>query len=443
MGRPRLLGPAALALFAVVAGFVRSPPTRGVQGRRLRVLEQPQTEAEDALSSLPPLATPSEEAGDAPEDSPAGPAKKKKMITLRRFMLDYAHANPEMHDLESLMASVEMACKTIALLVQRNGLPHSEDLGGASQSVNVQGEEQKRLDVVSNDVLKDALRYTGRLGVVASEEETHPVLIEEAYDSKFVAVFDPLDGSSNIDAAIATGTIFGIFRQTEECGVLGVRSSSASSQSENEDGVVDVADDERCLLNALQPGESLVAAGYAMYSSSCVLVVTLGDGVFGFTLDPTSNEFVLTHDRIQIPKRGSIYSVNEANSHKWAPWVQSYVHDMKRGLGQTGTPYSARYVGSMVADVHRTLLYGGVYAYPADAKHLDGKIRLLYEAAPMSFLVTQAGGRASTGAEDIMAIHPTRVHQRVPCFLGSAEDIDELESYYARRHDLDAAEGVE
>lgn len=342
--------------------------------------------------------------------------------TLSRFMMEQTAANGCSKDLEALMFSVQMACKTISALVQRAGL---SSMTGACGEINVQGEEQKKLDVISNEVLKDALRHTGRLGVVASEEEEHPVLVDEALDSQFVAVFDPLDGSSNIDASIATGTIFGIFRQTEECRL----------EYHTDDQDVLDAHAERCLLNTLQPGQSLVASGYCMYSSSTILVITLGDGVHGFTLDPQLEEFVLSHPNMKIPERGRIYSCNEANEPIWHPAFRRYVADAKRGLGVSKTKYSARYVGSMVADLHRTLLYGGIWGYPSDSAHPQGKIRLLYEAAPCSFIVEQAGGKSSTGTRSLLEIIPTNVHQRVSTFLGSPLDIDELESYYAEERE--------
>lgn len=284
----------------------------------------------------------------------------------------------------------------------------------------MQGEEQKKLDVVSNDVLKNALRYTGKLGVVASEEEDNPVLVEETSDSRYVAVFDPLDGSSNIDAAISTGTIFGIFESNNKDECL-VESDAALPLNEQQ---------QNCLLSTLQPGSKLVASGYCMYSSSVVLVFTMGDGVNGFTLDPQIGEFVLTHPNLTIPPRGAIYSFNEANSPDWDVPLQRYVENLKTGAGETGARYSSRYIGSMVGDIHRTILYGGIFGYPGDKKNPNGKIRLLYEGAPMSFIVEQAGGKCSTGRQRIMEIKPERVHQRIPVFLGSYDDVVELESYY-------------
>eukprot|EP00968_Pinguiococcus_pyrenoidosus_P012341 scaffold1081_cov219-Pinguiococcus_pyrenoidosus.AAC.1 len=319
--------------------------------------------------------------------------------------------------METLMASIQIACKRIASLVARAGIEDLTGMEAGGGSINVQGEEQKKLDVISNDVMKNSLRYSGRVGVIGSEEEDAPVLIEEAYNGKYAAVFDPLDGSSNIDAAISTGTIFGIFLEDgEECLV---------------DDIESVDDAElQCLLKTLQPGRGLVAAGYCMYSSSTILVFTMGNGVNGFTLDPTIGEFVLTHPNIQIPERGSIYSINEANYHAWEPCLQEYVDNLKQGKGESGQAYSARYIGSMVGDIHRTLLYGGIFGYPGDSKNPNGKLRLLYEGAPMSFIIEQAGGKSTTGSQRVMDILPKEVHQRVPVFLGSPKDIEEVESAY-------------
>jgi len=316
------------------------------------------------------------------------------------------------------MSSIQMACKQIASMVARAGISDLTGLQEGGGSVNVQGEEQKKLDVISNDVLKNALRFSGKVGVVGSEEEDAPVLIEEAYSGKYVAVFDPLDGSSNIDAAISTGTIFGIFEEGDPAGCT----------IPDKDTMGD--DEVKCLVDTLQPGTKLVASGYVMYSSSTILVMTMGNGVNGFTLDPAIGEFVLTHPNIQIPKRGKIYSINEANYYDWDPALQTYINNLKAGKGESGQKYSARYIGSMVGDIHRTLLYGGIFGYPGDAKNPNGKLRLLYEGAPMSFLLEQAGGKSTTGSQRVMEIAPSGVHQRVPVFLGSADDIDEVAKVY-------------
>ena len=231
---------------------------------------------------------------------------------------------------------------------------------------------------------------------------------------KYVAVFDPLDGSSNVDAGIPTGTIFGIFEdKQDECDLT--------------------ADDlDTCLETTLQPGNSLVASGYVLYSSATHLFMTLGAGTYGFTYDEHIGEFVLTHPCVEIPKRGKIYSCNEANRPYWDKPLQDYFEGLSTGTGESGTQYTSRYIGSMVGDVHRTLLYGGVFGYPADAKNKNGKLRLLYEAAPMAFLVEQAGGAATTGRGRIMDIEPTNVHQRVPCMLGSVDDVNELLGHYSK-----------
>lgn len=348
-------------------------------------------------------------------------------ITLSRFMIEATVANPHLAELESIFSAIQTGGKTISNLVRRSsltGLTGYLDTG----SINVQGEEQKKLDVITNDVLKNALKFTGRMGVLASEEEDAPVEVEDDIDERYdqnvlveqttgsyVAVFDPLDGSSNVDAGIPTGTIFGIFEDSNaECEVL-------------PDGTL--VDD--CIGKTLQPGNNLVAAGYILYSSSTFLTFSLGAGTHMFTLDEHIGEFVLTDPDVKIPSRGKIYSMNEANNREWDMPLQKYVDQLRTGNGKSGTKYSSRYVGSMVGDVHRTLLYGGIFSYPADKKNVNGKLRLLYEAAPMSFLVEQAGGLASTGRDRILDIPPEAVHQRVPIALGSKDDVQELLDLYA------------
>merc|ERR1719247_1936751 len=268
------------------------------------------------------------------------------VMTLTRYMIEQAKFNPkEYQDMESLMSSIQMACKQIANLVARAGIQDLTGMEAGGGSVNVQGEEQKKLDVISNTVLKNALRYSGRVGVVGSEEEDDPVLVEESFGGRYAAVFDPLDGSSNVDAAIATGTIFGIYDEedAEECVI--------------EDGAEMTEEQLQCLATMLQPGRRLVAAGYCMYSSSTILVMTLGNGVNGFTLDQQIGEFVLTHPNMKIPNRGKIYSINEANEPDWNPALREHVQNLKAGKGESGDKYTSRYIGSMVGDVHRTLLY--------------------------------------------------------------------------------------
>jgi len=344
-------------------------------------------------------------------------------VTLTRFMSEVAMLNPEISELTTLFGAIDTSCKAITNLVKRSQLPSSETLGLEGE-VNVQGEDQKKLDVITNDLLKRALRFTGKLGVLASEEEDEPVdlvgnaegekaeiLVEET--DKYVVVFDPLDGSSNVDAGIPTGTIIGVYEHDENCLVEGEPAQ------------------DQCLANTLQPGTKLVAAAYCLYSSSTFLVLTLGNGVYMFTLDETIGEFVLAKPNVKIPETSSIISFNEANIEKWDEPMKNTVKAWRDGTGATGKRYSSRYIGSMVGDVHRTLLYGGVFGYPADTKNTSGKLRLLYEGAPMSFIMEQAGGLSTTGTERVMEITPDFVHQRVPIVMGSKNCVQEVIDAYA------------
>mmetsp|Transcript_33375 Transcript_33375/g.56030 ORF Transcript_33375/g.56030 Transcript_33375/m.56030 type:complete len:409 (-) Transcript_33375:354-1580(-) len=329
------------------------------------------------------------------------------LMTLSRFMIEATRANPDHADFESLITSIQIACKTISTKLSRPGVT---DLLGSDVSC------KDSLYDTANSILKNSLRFTGKIGTLAFQNEP-PMLIEEAWNSKYIALFDPLDGSNNIDVGIVTGTIFGIFKEDEECLV---------------DFGEEVEDEEAraLLLRNLAPAKNLVAAGYCMYSSSTVMVLSIGEGVHGFTLDPSIGEFVLTQPNIQIPSRGSTYSFNEARTPWWSPGLPEYLSDIKEGKGASGKTYTSRYIGSLVGDVHRTLLYGGVFGYPGDSKSApDGKLRLLHEVAPMAFLIEQAGGRASTGKQRILEMKPKTLHDHVPTFLGSAEDVLELEQY--------------
>jgi fructose-1,6-bisphosphatase I len=344
-------------------------------------------------------------------------------LTLSRYMMEMEQLNPELSQVESIFTSIQVACKAISKLCRTAALKGFTGVAHGGGSINVQGEEQKQMDVLANDCLKSALKWAGSFKTIASEEEeeplthegyTHYELVEKQGSHKYIAVFDPLDGSSNIDAGIPVGTIFGIFQHSEEC------SMDSTTISKN------------CKEDILQPGHNLVAAGYCLYSSATTLVFTLGDGTHGFTLDESLGEFVLTHPNMKIPDRGQIYSANEGNRWDWDESMQEYITNLQQGKGETGKRYSGRYVGSMVADVHRTLQFGGIFAYPADKKNVNGKLRLMYEAAPMAFLVEQAGGLGTTGTQDIMDVQPTDVHARVPCILGSKDDVKELQSYYQK-----------
>ncbi|EPS57153.1 hypothetical protein M569_17668, partial [Genlisea aurea] len=252
-----------------------------------------------------------------------------------------------------------------------------------------------------NEIILSSLRKSGKAAVMASEEDESPVWISD--DAPFVVVSDPLDGSRNIDASVPTGTIFGIYRRLVELDHLPVP--------------------EKAVLNSLQSGAKLIASGYALYSSATILCASFGSGTHGFTLDRSTGDFILTHPSIAVPRRGRIYSVNDARYFDWPEGLRRYVDDVRQGKGRNPNKYSARYICSLVADFHRTLLYGGVAMNPRD--HL----RLVYEGNPLSFLAEQAGGKGSDGKSRILSMQPVEIHQRLPLFLGSADDVEELESY--------------
>lgn len=329
------------------------------------------------------------------------------IITLTRHVLQEGFkartSSAASGDLTLLLSALQTTCKFIESNVRKARLIN---LIGAAGNQNVQGEDQKKLDVLSNDIMINALRASGKTAVLVSEENDEAIFIKDsASDSvgKYCVVFDPLDGSSNIDAGVNIGTIFGIYM--------------VKGDSKGE------------LADVLRPGSEMVAAGYCMYGSSANMVLTTGNGVNGFTLDNSLGEFILTHPNIQIPSRGKIYSINEGNSSYYHEPVLNYLDSVKFPKGDR-KPYSARYIGSMVADVHRTLLYGGIFGYPDDKKSKSGKLRILYEAFPMAMLTEQAGGKATTGKQRVLDIQPEGIHQRCPIFLGSKEDVEELESFY-------------
>ncbi|XP_009626218.1 fructose-1,6-bisphosphatase, chloroplastic [Nicotiana tabacum] len=338
-----------------------------------------------------------------------------KLQTLTSWLLKQEQDGVIESELTIVISSISMACKQIASLVQRAGI--SKLIGGQG-AVNVQGEDQKKLDVVSNEVFSNCLRSNGRTGIIASEEEDVPVAVEESYYGNYIVVFDPLDGSSNIDAAVSTGSIFGIYSPNDDC--LSLVDLEDTTTLDNVE--------QRCIVNVCQPGNNLLAAGYCMYSSSVIFVLTLGKGVFSFTLDPMFGEFILTQENIQIPKAGKMYAFNEGNYQLWDDRLKEYIDHLKEP-GPNCKPYSARYIGSLVGDFHRTLLYGGIYGYPRDKKSRNGKLRLLYECAPMSFIVEQAGGKGSDGQQRILDIQPVEIHQRVPLYIGSTEEVEKLEKY--------------
>jgi len=268
--------------------------------------------------------------------------------------------------------------------------------------VNVHAEDVKKLDIVANDAFINSLRSTGEVCVMVSEEETKAIVVEnEGKSGRFAIAFDPLDGSANLDANVSVGSIFGIWEKKSAKGDAG---------------------------DLLRKGREMIAAGYALYGSTTMLVLTLGYGVYGFTLDQSVGEFVLTHSKIAVKPRGVIYSINEGNASFWEPATTNYVKAIKSHEGRT--PYSLRYIGSMVADVHRTLLYGGIFMYPADKKSPSGKLRYLYEVAPLSFIMEQAGGKATDGKADCLDIVPKDIHTRVPVFMGSKLDVVDLNNHH-------------
>jgi len=331
----------------------------------------------------------------------------KKFITLYRHIIEqerkFPHATGQLSD---LLADIALACKLISLEVNRAGLI---DILGFTGDTNVHGEVVKKLDVFAHETLIGAMKVSGHLCAVASEESENYIPIEETFMgkrhlSRYVCHFDPLDGSSNIDANISIGTIFSIYRRISKSG-------------------------PGTLEDCLQKGYKQVAGGYVIYGSSTVLVYTTGEGVHGFTLDPTVGEFLLFNENMKIPKRAKTYSVNEGNYIKWDEGLRKYIDNVKINDPSRNRPYSSRYVGSLVADFHRNLLYGGIFLYPADEKNLNGKLRLMYEANPLAFIVEQAGGRASNGKDRILGIKPENLHQRTPLFIGSDDDVKEVEGY--------------
>ncbi|TMW57173.1 hypothetical protein Poli38472_003098 [Pythium oligandrum] len=321
-------------------------------------------------------------------------------ITLSRFILNEQDLQTNA-DLCILFSSIELACKVIASAVRRAGLTGLYGLDGSENST---GDAVKKLDVLANDIFINALKSSTKIEVMVSEENADPIIVQAGSSgAKFCIAFDPLDGSSNIDCNVSTGTIFAIYQ---------VPTGSTG-------GIQDI----------LQPGNKLVAAGYCMYGSSTQLVLTWGNGVNGFTLDPTIGAFILSHHNIRIPDTPkTIYSCNEGNYSLWDDVTKSFVDECKN----KPTPYAARYVGSMVSDVHRTILYGGIFLYPADKKSKTGKLRLLYEANPMSYIVEQAGGVSTTGTQRVLDLIPTNIHERSPIFLGCARDVNRVIELYAQ-----------
>jgi fructose-1,6-bisphosphatase I len=319
------------------------------------------------------------------------------VVTIERFIIEEERNHPEATgELSGILYDLGLAAKMIANKVRSAGLA---DILGATDTENVQGEVQQRLDVLSNDIIVKAMDHGGRLCAMASEEEPGIIQIPDQFRcGKYCLMFDPLDGSSNIDVNVPVGTIFSV-----------VRKITRGRHGEMED--------------MLQPGRRQVAAGYVIYGSSTMMVYTTGQGVHGFTLDPSIGEFLLSHPNIRIPENGRYLSVNDSYEQLWSEGVRGVMRKYK-GLDGDHKALSTRYVGSLVADFHRNLLGGGIFAYPANTKSPRGKLRLLYEANPLAFIVEQAGGAASDGTQSILNVQPTELHQRTPLYIGSRNEVE-------------------
>lgn len=336
------------------------------------------------LTTLPPELEPTSDDAKLSRD----------VLTLSRHVLQqFDNFSPEAQDFSALLTRVALAGKMIGRRLSQAGL--LENALGVTGSVNIQGEVQQQMDDYANRAFVHVLEQTGLVCRIVSEEMRAPARLPENCSlSRFALLFDPLDGSSNIDANLTVGSIFAILQ------------AEGVDQGNSED--------------LLKPGKEFVAAGYILYGPSTQLVYSLGKGVHSFTLDPSLGEFILSQSNIQTPKKGSIYSVNEGNFGQWDPGMQDYIRFVHR------SGYTSRYSGALVADFHRILLQGGVYLYPGTSSKPDGKLRLMYEAAPLAFLLEQSGGIATTGSEDIMDIVPNALHQRVPLIIGSPDNVQEV-----------------
>ncbi len=328
-------------------------------------------------------------------------------VTLSRFIIEQQTAYPEATgEFSVLLTQIGLVGKLIAHDLRRAGLI---DVLGTTGDTNVQGEVVKRLDMIANDTFLRVFEHSGLVCVLASEEMEKPIQLPQHWPKgKYMLLFDPLDGSSNTDVNMPLGAIFSILKH-----------------------------DGRGRLPAeaelFRKGTEQVAAGYLLFGSSTMLVFSVGQRVHGFTLDPSIGEYLLSHEDIRIPKKGRVYAANEGNYHRWLSGTRKYVDALKVKDKAAGRPYSARYSGCLVADVHRILLGGGIYLYPGEVDKPDGKLRLLYEANPMAMVVEHAGGKATTGTERILDLEPKALHQRVPLIIGSAEDVEQAEAYIQGR----------
>jgi fructose-1,6-bisphosphatase I len=325
------------------------------------------------------------------------------IVTVQQHLLEQQRRFPSARGQFSwLLSGVTLATKMIEAKIRRAGLL---DIVGAAGASNVQGEAQQKLDVYANKALLHCLGLRDTVGALISEENEEPIVFDRQADAgEYVVVFDPLDGSSNIDVNVNVGTIFSIFRRP--------------------------APGEHYPSATLQPGNRQIAAGYVVYGPSTILVYTTGEGVFGFTLDPAIGAYVLSHDSLKMPEQGNLYSVNEANAASFPESYRAFLADLREG--KDGRRYGSRYIGSLVADFHRTLLKGGVFLYPPTATYPNGKLRLLYEANPLAFIAEQAGGMAVNGEGRILDIEPCDIHQRTPFVVGSKQEIRRFQATFRK-----------
>lgn len=331
--------------------------------------------------------------------------KTSKLITIHRHIIGEELLHPEATgEFTLLLHELTFAVRLISMEVRRAGL---NDIIGMTENVNVHGEKVRRLDEYANEAILRSMGFSGRLCGMASEESKDIIKIPKQYKrGKYVLVFDPIDGSTNIDVNITIGTIFAFYQRINP-----------------------TCKEDSTLEDILQPGYKQVAAGYALYGSSTMLLYTTGHGVNVFTYDPIVGEFLLTYKNVKIPKRGYYYSCNEGNYSFWSNEVRQYIEYLKNPKEEMTKPYSLRYVASIVADIHRTLFYGGIYLYPPDKIHKNGKIRIVYEGNPLSMILEQAGGIATNGTGRILDVKPHSIHERTPFYGGSPENIQDLLKY--------------
>ena len=328
-----------------------------------------------------------------------------KLMTLERHIIEGEHEHPDATgEFSGLLRAISLAAKLVWREVTKAGLVN---ILGKTDRMNISGDIIKKLDDFADQTIYRALDHVGHLCVMASEENEDLMPIPDNYrHGNYALVYDPLDGSGNIDANVTIGSIFSILKRVTPSG-------------------------KGAMKDVLQQGNRQVAAGYALYGSSMMFVYCTGHGVHGFTLDPSVGEFLLSHENIRVPQKGAIYSCNEGNYGRWEPAMQRYIQYLKQEDASTGRPYSSRYIGSLVADFHRTMLYGGIYFYPGDSKNKNGKLRLMYENFPLAFIMEHAGGAASNGRQRTLDIEPESLHQRSPFFVGSQEDVKTVEEFLA------------